>query len=916
MKLGILTCPLLLVFSLSVPDALGDGLVAHWNFDEGKGNVLHDRSGNKHHGRIDGATWVKGKKWTALRFAPPGAVIDCGNDPGLNITDGIAVEAWIKLDPEGAHGAYSYVVKKGPWVTDDPYGLVLSNARACFYVSEKGIKFHIVRGPQINDGEWHHIVGTFDGKQLALFVDLVEKRLSYRGKIHSDPSSRLTLGASGARRFEGLIGEVRIYNRALSEAEAIRHYQSKRAIYGAGKMKLTLSFNARQSRLAVSADARSLGHPRETLAGRIEVFPQGADKPIRSRTARIRPAESATFETTFDTAGLLPGVYKIQAVIRDAKGKQIGPAATATWRLSDKIHALLKSPGVKWLNNLVAELLEVKRPRGKPHQEWTFTNPRPGWVFIRSAARIGGNGIASIVLDSGTRKEEVMVLRKDTPATLEAMRFLPAGQHKVIVRCEGESALERLTVRATPELIFGKFGWQRPHTPEPPLGWKFMERYILNHVNVVVGTGDPAHEPYVKAWKKQGKRWIVEVGARPFFEGWEADKAYRYWAGSAGLKNPLYDGIIVDEFSGGDERYVAVVEAIRRIHEDAGLKGKLFYPYCSSMYGQKLADEFVKTIISSGWRFSWERYLEEKPTYGQAMGYLESELGTKMIEGWQKFIPDSAHHMIVCFSYMSTIPEFSNKCPETDFKVWMDMQFNYLANHPAYFGLYGLQEYQSGSANQEAIRWAARLYRHYAIEGNTEMLSTAYEFAFRPEHIVNPDFEDGTKGWRLAPAEEGSISAGRMVGLAKLQGRYPPASKGDAHLLTRRNAKKPNAFSQEIKNLTPGKTYSMKMYSADYGDLKEGKSVKKTHAVSITIDGVDNIRERSKQHPFPNYYANFGPFSRKNQPWLNYHWRVFRAKAPTARLTVSDWASAEEPGGPVGQELIFNFVEVQPYFEE
>ena len=58
------------------------------------------------------------------------------------------------------------------------------------------------------------------------------------------------------------------------------------------------------------------------------------------------------------------------------------------------------------------------------------------------------------------------------------------------------------------------------------------------------------------------------------------------------------------------------------------------------------------------------------------------------------------------------------------------------------------------------------------------------------------------------------------------------------------------------------------------------------------------------------------PFSRDNQPWLNYYWRVFRAKAPTAKLTISDWVSADEPGGPVGQELIFNFIEVQPYFAE
>ena len=49
---------------------------------------------------------------------------------------------------------------------------------------------------------------------------------------------------------------------------------------------------------------------------------------------------------------------------------------------------------------------------------------------------------------------------------------------------------------------------------------------------------------------------------------------------------------------------------------------------------------------------------------------------------------------------------------------------------------------------------------------------------------------------------------------------------------------------------------------------------------------------------------------------LNYWWRVFRAESTTARLIVSDWQSEDEPGGPIGQELVYNFVEVQPYLED
>ena len=48
---------------------------------------------------------------------------------------------------------------------------------------------------------------------------------------------------------------------------------------------------------------------------------------------------------------------------------------------------------------------------------------------------------------------------------------------------------------------------------------------------------------------------------------------------------------------------------------------------------------------------------------------------------------------------------------------------------------------------------------------------------------------------------------------------------------------------------------------------------------------------------------------------MNYHWILFRAEGRTAALSVSDWASAEKPSGRVGQELVFNFVQVHPCLE-
>jgi hypothetical protein len=41
---------------------------------------------------------------------------------------------------------------------------------------------------------------------------------------------------------------------------------------------------------------------------------------------------------------------------------------------------------------------------------------------------------------------------------------------------------------------------------------------------------------------------------------------------------------------------------------------------------------------------------------------------------------------------------------------------------------------------------------------------------------------------------------------------------------------------------------------------------------------------------------------------------MFRATGPTAMLTISDWASADKPGGPEAQELMVNYLQLESLF--
>ena len=128
---------------------------------------------------------------------------------------------------------------------------------------------------------------------------------------------------------------------------------------------------------------------------------------------------------------------------------------------------------------------------------------------------------------------------------------------------------------------------------------------------------------------------------------------------------------------------------------------------------------------------------------------------------------------------------------------------------------------------------------------------------------------------------------------------------------------RPNRFSQKIRDLKHGRLYSLKMYTGDFGEFTAGKSEPKTHAVSIQLDNAEwvNGPRRSFQVSCFSIYSA-GPFTGPNPFYTNYYLRVFRARGRTAGLTVSDWKSETDPGGPVGQELVYNFVEIQPYLDD
>jgi sialidase-1 len=84
-------------------------------------------------------------------------------------------------------------------------------------------------------GAWHHVGLTYDGTQLALYVDGVQRKTRAASGFIFSSTAPLNLGAihNGRARLSGDLDEVRIYDRALSTEEMIAHFE-RRKFVGSG----------------------------------------------------------------------------------------------------------------------------------------------------------------------------------------------------------------------------------------------------------------------------------------------------------------------------------------------------------------------------------------------------------------------------------------------------------------------------------------------------------------------------------------------------------------------------------------------------------------------------------------------------------------------------------------------------------
>jgi hypothetical protein len=195
------------------------GLVAAYSFDAGSGSTVADSSGNNNTGTISGATWTTlGWFGNALSFDGVNDWVTVNDAPSLDLTTGMTLEAWVYptagggwrtavMKEQSGHLAYALDASSS---TNQPRGEVFTTS-----------DFGAVGPAALPLNTWTHLATTYDGATLRLYVNsaLVSSTAVSGTIVTSGQPLRIGGNAVWGEYFQGRIDEVRIYNRALSQAE-------------------------------------------------------------------------------------------------------------------------------------------------------------------------------------------------------------------------------------------------------------------------------------------------------------------------------------------------------------------------------------------------------------------------------------------------------------------------------------------------------------------------------------------------------------------------------------------------------------------------------------------------------------------------------------------------------------------------
>ena len=215
-------------------DRLTNGLVGHWTFD-GKdiyGTTALDKTSNNNRGTLtNGPAVTLGKIGQALDFVSASTqYVSLGT--GIN-PNAVTYSAWIKAT--SFPNAYNTIISRSNGSTVYSQYFIKSTGKVAVFVRSGGgsdISYNGTGSNTLTAGNWYHVAFTYDSTSgLKGYVNgSIDGTAAANGAI-SITATNIRIGSDpgiASREWNGIIDDVRIYNRALSADEVYQLYNMGR----------------------------------------------------------------------------------------------------------------------------------------------------------------------------------------------------------------------------------------------------------------------------------------------------------------------------------------------------------------------------------------------------------------------------------------------------------------------------------------------------------------------------------------------------------------------------------------------------------------------------------------------------------------------------------------------------------------